>query len=174
LLGNLRDTMKVVEGGVRYMVLAEGMAISRDKSGLGCGAKKGSAMWGANGATRCVMIVAVVLSSLVVGGTAAADYVDGNRLFDECQSGGESQEWKETTPRKTFGNWGLCYGYIQGVADALAGTSYCLPTGPSGVEVEQVVDVVNAPVTAWFMAWREKIESVVARLLIALPCCYCA
>jgi hypothetical protein len=37
--------------------------------------------------TLRAMLVAVALSSLVVGGQAKANYINGNNLIDECQLG---------------------------------------------------------------------------------------
>jgi hypothetical protein len=44
------------------------------------------------GTTRRALMVAVALSSLAVGGTAAAGYIDGNKLFEECQRSDDPDE----------------------------------------------------------------------------------
>jgi hypothetical protein len=87
------------------------------------------------------MMAVVVLSSIVVAGAATAgdfapgDFVDGNKLFEQCQSDDpqDSERWVKRS---------LCLGYIAGVADALDGSSFCLGSGPTGVRVKQVDDVV--------------------------------
>jgi hypothetical protein len=84
--------------------------------------------------TRAMLIAAALSSLAVAGDFAAGDFVDGNKLFEECQSGDDpdSERWVKGS---------LCLGYIVGVADALDGSSFCL--APNGVRAKQVVDVVN-------------------------------
>ena len=94
-------------------------------------------MSGAHKTMRRAMLVAVALSCLAAAGDfAVGDFVDGNKLFEECQSGDDpdSERWVKGS---------LCLGYIVGVADALDGSSFCLASGPTGVRAKQVVDVVN-------------------------------
>ena len=76
--------------------------------------------------TRTIMI-ALALSCFTVG-RAAAGFVDGNKLFSDCegQSGGGDSAW------------GVCVGYVMGAADA--SETICLP---NGVTVGQVRDVVT-------------------------------
>ena len=57
------------------------------------------------------MMVALALSSLVVGGTTAAQTLtDGNELYDECRGGDDPQD-SERAPKRE-----LVLG--EGVADA--------------------------------------------------------
>ncbi len=62
--------------------------------------------------------------------TSARYFVSGNELYDWC----------------TSNNWALCYGFVESAADIYTAqntNSACMPTGQSGVTVEQVVDVVK-------------------------------
>jgi Rap1a immunity proteins len=64
---------------------------------------------------------------LLIGGQAsAAQYIDGNKLFGECEAAGGFME-------------ATCAGYIMGVTDALE-TEVCVP---NEVNVRQIVDVVK-------------------------------
>jgi hypothetical protein len=85
---------------------------------------------------QMAMLVAV---ALVMGGTAAAQtsFTDGNELFENCKGADDPQD------RDRNSKWGVCVGYIEGAADALIGSSFCLPGGPSGVTVRQITDVVK-------------------------------
>jgi hypothetical protein len=89
-------------------------------------------MRGALRAIPRVMLVAVALSSIGVGGTDAAFFKDGNKLFDNCE-----------VPLDASGNGlefvGVCEGYILGAFDARA-DAFCVP---AGMNVRQLVDVVR-------------------------------
>ena len=86
--------------------------------------------------TRRAML-AVALSCLVMS-EANAYFVDGNKLFDDCKnyaSKGQSDSFLS----------GTCAGYIAGVDSAVdANTAFCVPQGPTGVRVAQLVDVAKA------------------------------
>jgi len=85
--------------------------------------------------TSRAILVAVVFSALVVGGQAAAEIIDGNKLWGDCQDGDNPNARESTT------KWGTCFGYISGVSDALVPAGlYCMP---GGATAGQVVDVVK-------------------------------
>jgi hypothetical protein len=89
--------------------------------------------------TRRAMLVALALSCLVVGGTAATagdtagGFLDGNKLLADCND-----------PPVSYGV-GFCDGYILGVAGALNQKQgfYCFPGGSGGVKAGQVEDLVK-------------------------------
>ena len=98
---------------------------------------KGGEMRAAYVTTRRAML-AVALSCLVMS-EANAYFVDGNKLFDDCKnyaSKGQSDSFLS----------GTCAGYIAGVVDSAvdANTAFCVPQGPTGVRVAQLVDVAKA------------------------------
>jgi Rap1a immunity proteins len=97
--------------------------------------------------TRAILI-AVALSSLVVGGEATAGFTDGNGLFRDCQGGDDPRETQAGDPGG-YSEWGMCLGYILGVADAFDDNLFCLP---NGVERGQIKDVVKL----WFRDHPEK------------------
>ena len=75
-------------------------------------------------------LIALVFSGLV-GGQAVAEVIDGSKLFADCRDG-DNPNARE---------WGTCFGYINGVADALVPAGlYCLPTGAKS---GQVLDVAK-------------------------------
>ena len=68
-------------------------------------------------------LIALVFSGLV-GGQAVAEVIDGSKLFADCRDG-DNPNARDSTYK-----WGTCFGYINGVADALVPAGlYCLPTG---------------------------------------------
>ena len=70
-------------------------------------------------------LIALVFSGLV-GGQAVAEVIDGSKLFADCRDG-DNPNARDSTYK-----WGTCFGYINGVADALVPAGlYCLPTGRS-------------------------------------------
>jgi hypothetical protein len=80
--------------------------------------------------------ILVVLACLAMGGqtargqTAAGhfDFITGNKLYDECRNGGDPATWRQGVTRsETIVQWGLCYGYITGAADALEGSTVAIP-----------------------------------------------
>ena len=84
---------------------------------------------------RRAILVALVLSLLLVEGEAAAEVIDGNKLFADCRDG-DNPDARDSTYK-----WGTCFGYINGVADALVPAGlYCLPTG---AKAGQVLDVAK-------------------------------
>ena len=99
------------------------------------------------------MLAAVALSCLVMS-EANAYFVDGNKLFDDCKnyaSKGQSESFLS----------GTCAGYIAGVVDSAvdANTAFCVPQGPTGVSIAQLVDVAKAylrdhPEKRHLSAWR--------------------
>jgi hypothetical protein len=80
------------------------------------------------------ILVVVALSFLVGGGAGAAVFNDGNAVFEACKGADNPQDGAK------YAKWGICFGYITGVADALDGSSSCVP---DGVTVTQAVDVVK-------------------------------
>jgi hypothetical protein len=84
--------------------------------------------------TRRTLIVALALSNLAVGGTAAGDFVDGNKLLQHCNE-----------PYGTYSG-GFCDGYISGVGSAFNEMQgfYCFP---GGVKAGQVIDLVKLYLT---------------------------
>ena len=102
--------------------------------------------------TRRAML-AVALSCLVMS-EANAYFVDGNKLFDDCKN------YASEGQSKSFLS-GTCAGYIAGVVDSAvdANTAFCVPQGPTGVRVAQLVDVAKAylrdhPEKRHLSAWR--------------------
>jgi hypothetical protein len=55
------------------------------------------------------VLVAVALASLVVGGAAAAGFIDGNKLFADCQGGDDPRERQQGDPGG-LSEWGQCLG----------------------------------------------------------------
>jgi Ssp1 endopeptidase immunity protein Rap1a len=95
-------------------------------------------MRGIFGAMRCAMLVGVA-SSCLVGGTAAADFIYGKTLYGYCQIADDPEE-----KQKGWGyqNWGLCFGYIQGIFDALhAGNLFCTPDLVTPGQLKDVVQL---------------------------------
>ncbi len=79
-------------------------------------------------------LIALVFSGLV-GGQAVAEVIDGAKLFADCRDG-DNPNARDSTYK-----WGTCFGYINGVADALVPAGlYCLPKGASA---GQVLDVAK-------------------------------
>ena len=67
-----------------------------------------------------------------VMGMADADYLTGNKLFEECQQ------------NSNLFLSGACLGYIAGVVDALHTSSeFCVLQNGSRVKLRQLVDVVT-------------------------------
>lgn len=89
---------------------------------------------------------------------SASYFVSGNELYDWC----------------THSNWALCDGFVEGSADifiAQNANSVCMPTGQSGVTVQEVVDVVkkyltNHPETRHYPAY----SIILVALDRAFPC----
>jgi len=80
-------------------------------------------------------LVALVFSGLGMGGKAVAEVIAGSKLFEDCRDG-DNPNARDSTYK-----WGTCFGYINGVADALLPAGlYCLPTGASA---GQVLDVAK-------------------------------
>jgi len=84
----------------------------------------------------CVaFLVASVFSGLGIGGKAVAEVIDGSKLFADCRDG-DNPNARDSTYK-----WGTCFGYINGVAEALVPAGlYCLPTG---AKAGQVLDVAK-------------------------------
>jgi hypothetical protein len=123
--------------------------------------EKGQKMWGANG--RRAMIVAVVLSSLAVAGTAEAG-IKGNLLLEWCQA-------DTPDPGLHFTDLALCRGYIVGVSDALTLMNQRLLCVPEGVDGGQEIDILKL----WLRDHPEKrhlpaVGLVAAALNEKFPC----
>src|SRR5262245_9358301 len=83
---------------------------------------------------RTVVIV-LAFFSLLMEGEAVAKVIDGNKLFSDCRDG------DNPSARDSTYKWGTCFGYINGVAEALVPAGlYCLP---DGAKAGQVLDVAN-------------------------------
>jgi hypothetical protein len=83
--------------------------------------------------TAC--LIAFVFYGLMVRGQAVAEVLDGAKLFTDCRDG------DNPSARDSPYKWGACFGYINGVADALVPAGvYCLP---AGVKAGQVLDVAK-------------------------------
>ena len=79
-------------------------------------------------------LIALVFSGLV-GGQAVAEVINGSKLFADCRDG------DYPNARDSTHKWGMCFGYINGVAEALVPAGlYCLPKGASA---GQVLDVAK-------------------------------
>jgi len=73
-----------------------------------------------------IVFVALVLSGFILKGPAMAEVIDGAKLFADCRDGDDPNAHDSTY------KWGTCFGYINGVADALVPAGlYCLPMGAS-------------------------------------------
>jgi hypothetical protein len=108
--------------------------------------------------TRRAMLVAVALSCLAGEGQAA--FLDGNQLFTECRDGDNPQA------EARLSQWGICYGYIVGVSDALK--DVCLPNAAKAGQVRDVVAL-------WLRDHPEKrhlpaIDLVTSALKEKFPC----
>jgi hypothetical protein len=80
-------------------------------------------------------LIAFVFYGLMVRGQAVAEVLDGAKLFADCRDG------DNPSARDSPYKWGTCFGYINGVADALVPAGvYCLP---AGVKAGQVLDVAK-------------------------------
>ena len=81
-------------------------------------------------------LIALIFSGLGIGGQAvAAEVIDGSKLFTDCRDG-DNPNARDSTYK-----WGTCFGYINGVADALVPAGlYCVPKGASA---GQVLDVAK-------------------------------
>ena len=80
-------------------------------------------------------VVALIFSGLGVGCQALAEVIDGSKLFADCRDG------DNPSARDSPYKWGTCFGYINGVAEALVPAGlYCLPAGASA---GQVLDVAK-------------------------------
>jgi Rap1a immunity proteins len=89
------------------------------------------------------LLVAVALSCLVVAGPAATEgFIDGNKLFRDCEGGDDPRKRQEGDPGG-LSEWGAGFGFFMGVADALDGSSFCLASGNTGLTAEQVIDLVK-------------------------------
>ena len=85
------------------------------------------------GVTRVMLCVMSVAAALSCKGQAAAEIIDGNKLFADCQDG-DNPNARDSTYK-----WGTCFGYISGVADALVpGGLYCVPGGVTAGQVHDV------------------------------------
>jgi hypothetical protein len=109
---------------------------------------------------KTLIVMAIVLA--LTGGAQAA-YKTGNDWIDHCNKGNHDTGFGSL-------NWGYCYGYTVGVADAMQVThpQVCIQRG---VEAQQLVAVA-----ANFMRrnpqWRHRDASVVlgAAFAEAWPC----
>jgi Rap1a immunity proteins len=82
-----------------------------------------------------IVFVALVLSGFILKGPAMAEVIDGAKLFADCRDG------DDPNARDSTHKGGMCFGYINGVADALVPAgAYCLPPGASA---GQVLDVAK-------------------------------
>ena len=70
--------------------------------------------------TSRALLIAVILSGLVVGGKATADFYDGKMLLQDCQGGDDQQE---TQNFAGLSQWGTCVGYIAAVVDTMSNAS---------------------------------------------------
>jgi hypothetical protein len=111
------------------------------------------------GAMRRAMLIAVLSSNFVMAGPASAwDTLTGNMLFDNCK------DW----PRGGTGDAmsvfadGTCVGYIWGVASALSGSSFCIPTE---VQPNQLTDVVKGWLDGYPEVRHHTASSLVAAAL---------
>jgi len=81
------------------------------------------------------ILIALVFCGLMMRGHAVAEVIDGSKLFADCRDG------DNPSARDSPYKWGTCFGYINGVADALVPAGlYCLP---AGVKAGQVLDVAK-------------------------------
>ena len=87
---------------------------------------------------RRTILVAATLSCIFAG-RAEAQWTDGNALSESCEYWSRTIESHSVNAHKG----GYCGGYVTGVADALDGSHFCVPGGPSGVQQGQMVDVVK-------------------------------
>ena len=81
---------------------------------------------------RRAILVALTLFCFVVD-EGAAQFRNGNELFQDCEGGDDPQQKQTGDPG---GQWGMCLGFILGVADAL---HFCIPTGVNSGQVKDVV-----------------------------------
>ena len=58
-------------------------------------------------------LIALVFSGLGMGGEAVAEVIAGSKLLADCRDG-DNPNARDSTYK-----WGTCFGYINGVADAL-------------------------------------------------------
>lgn len=86
-------------------------------------------------AVLVAFLAALVFSGLGMGGEAVAEVIAGSKLLADCRDG-DNPNARDSTYK-----WGTCFGYINGVADALVPAQlYCLPKGASA---GQVLDVAK-------------------------------
>jgi hypothetical protein len=73
------------------------------------------------------LMTLVVAAGLLWPPSAFAQFWDGNELYEDCTA-------------QSATDWGVCHGYVIGLADArIIDGTICVP---NGVEVRQVVDIV--------------------------------
>jgi Ssp1 endopeptidase immunity protein Rap1a len=86
-------------------------------------------------AVLVAFLAALIFSGLGMGGEAVAEVIAGSKLIADCRDG-DNPNARDSTYK-----WGTCFGYINGVADALVPAElYCLPKGASA---GQVLDVAK-------------------------------
>lgn len=113
---------------------------------------------------RWLIITALVAAvvAAVPDRWARAGFSDGNELYELCNDNDSNR------------NWGICYGYITGVADTLY--SGAVVTGwracvPKPISRQQVVDVVKRHLANYPSDRPLAAESVIAFALAeAWPC----
>jgi hypothetical protein len=94
-----------------------------------------SSLDGICGTILITFVVALIFSGLGVGCQALAEVIYGSKLFADCRDG------DNPSARDSPYKWGTCFGYINGVAEALVPAGlYCLPAGASA---GQVLDVAK-------------------------------
>jgi Rap1a immunity proteins len=81
------------------------------------------------------ILIALVFCGLMMGGHAVAEVIDGSKLFADCRDG------DNPSARDSTYKWGTCFGYINGVSDALVPARLYCP--PKGTSAGQVLDVVK-------------------------------
>ena len=83
--------------------------------------------------TRAIL-VAVALSCFLAD-EGGAQFIDGNKLFQDCEGGDDPRQRQPGDPGG-HAQWGMCLGFILGVADA---RDFCMPTGVKAGQVKNVV-----------------------------------
>jgi hypothetical protein len=83
------------------------------------------------------ILFAALLSILIVR-EADGYYENGNKLTEACNA-------NATENAAAAFQEGLCFGYALGVLDTLVDQTkaFCVPQGPQGVKLQQVVDLVR-------------------------------
>jgi hypothetical protein len=89
---------------------------------------------------RMKLVLFGLLSLILVGipGTASAQYVNGSKLYIDCQAFLQAHTSSETSPTQPI-DAVFCTGYVEGAVDAQNGIAYNVP---DGVLVRQLVDIV--------------------------------